>query len=72
MESNWSPCLQALEGHADSVWSVAFSHDSRWLASSSGDKTLRLWDTETGELLQVLKGHTAQSGPLFSHTTLGS
>jgi WD40 repeat protein len=38
----WSACLQTLEGHSDSVWSVAVSHDSARLASASNDKTVKL------------------------------
>lgn len=30
-------------GHDGSVTSVSFSHDSRWLMTSSSDKTVRLW-----------------------------
>lgn len=35
---------RTLEGHYSSVRSVAFSHDSKLLASGSGDKTIRVWD----------------------------
>lgn len=35
--------LQTLEGHADRVWSVAWSPSGNLLASSSGDKTVRIW-----------------------------
>ena len=35
-----------LPGHSDYVFSLAFSPDGKTLVSISGDKTLRLWDTE--------------------------
>jgi len=46
-----------LRGHTDFVWSGAFSPDSRRLASCSKDRTVRLWEIETGEC-RVLRGHT--------------
>jgi WD40 repeat protein len=38
---------QTLEGHAGGVWSLAFSYDSKLLASGSYNETIRLWDTVT-------------------------
>jgi WD40 repeat protein len=44
--------LRCPEGHADTVRSVALSKDGKRLLSSSNDKTLKLWDVESGKLLR--------------------
>ncbi|KAF9056729.1 WD40-repeat-containing domain protein [Rhodocollybia butyracea] len=56
------PRLQAtIEGHSGSVWSVAFSPDGNHIASGCADKTLRVWDARTGDLLVgPFNGHTGQ------------
>ena len=38
---------RAVKGHAAVVWQVAFSPDSRWLASSGYDNTIKLYALET-------------------------
>ncbi|KAL5639390.1 hypothetical protein ACGC1H_006784 [Rhizoctonia solani] len=47
-----------LMGHTDEVLSVAISPDGTNLTSGSRDKTLRVWDLKSKELLRVLEGHT--------------
>jgi len=42
MEADWNACLQTLEGHSDSVNSVAFSGDGHRLASASHDRTVKI------------------------------
>jgi WD40 repeat protein len=44
-------------GHDFFVASVVFSPDGRILASGSDDRTIRLWDTQTGASLAILRGH---------------
>ncbi|EGZ76068.1 hypothetical protein NEUTE2DRAFT_37003, partial [Neurospora tetrasperma FGSC 2509] len=58
VELDWNACLQTLEGHSDSVHSVAFSPDGQRLASGSLDKTVKIWDPASGSCLQTLKGHS--------------
>ena len=48
-----------LQGHPNSVYSVAFSADGEHVVSGGDDKTVRIWSTTTGTLEQTLKGHTS-------------
>ncbi|KAH8726251.1 putative WD-repeat protein [Phaeosphaeriaceae sp. PMI808] len=68
VDRDWSACLQTLEGHSDSVRSVAFSHNSTRLASASYDGTVKIWDASSGTCLQTLEGHSdSVNSVAFSH-----
>jgi len=45
-----------LEGHTGGIMAVAFSPDGKTLASGSVDKSIKLWDVDTGENLATLQG----------------
>ncbi len=51
--------LLILKGHTSSITSVAFSPDSRRIATASLDRTARMWDALDGQHLFTLKGHTS-------------
>jgi WD40 repeat protein len=46
-----------LKGHTDQVKSIAYSPSGDLIASGSYDRTVRLWDVETGACRQTLTGH---------------
>ena len=45
-------------GHTNRVHTVAFSPDGATLASGGSDKTVRLWDVDTGKQVGTFIGHT--------------
>jgi len=47
-----------LHGHDDRVRRVTWSPDARWLATASGDRTVRIWAADDSSELAVLLGHT--------------
>ncbi|CCA76432.1 related to WD40-repeat protein (notchless protein), partial [Serendipita indica DSM 11827] len=58
---SWSSLVLTLRGHGGGIWAVAISPCGGCIASGSEDKTIRLWDAETGKQIgQPLEGHTGQ------------
>ncbi|KIM20496.1 hypothetical protein M408DRAFT_81933 [Serendipita vermifera MAFF 305830] len=63
-QSEWPTTQNVLVGHGGSVYSVCFSLGGKRIASGSADRTIRVWDAETGEVVAgPLQGHT---GTVFS------
>lgn len=48
---------KVLTGHKNHVVYTQFSPDGRYLISTSWDKTARLWDIHTEEMVGIFKGH---------------
>ena len=60
-QTDWvprAPAGRTLTGHRGEVVRVAFHPVYSLLASASTDNMIKIWDWETGELEQTLKGHT--------------
>jgi WD40 repeat protein len=49
--------MAVLSGHTGWVRSVTFSSDGRSLASGSDDRTVKLWDMQTGGVVKTFHGH---------------
>ena len=46
-----------LDGHTDRITDVSWSPNGQFLASASHDRTIRLWDPDTGKEVRKLEGH---------------
>ena len=50
-------CIKTLLGHSDCEWEILVLSNKR-IASCTDDKTIRIWDKQSGDYTKVLKSHT--------------
>ncbi|TKR82112.1 hypothetical protein L596_015885 [Steinernema carpocapsae] len=60
----WSPSeskqpVARMTGHQQLVNQVMFSPDTRYIASASFDKSIKIWDGKTGKYITSLRGHVS-------------
>jgi WD40 repeat protein len=55
-----------MRGHTGAVNSAAFSHNDAFILTSSDDRTTKLWDTQTGELVTSLSDQAPVTNAEFS------
>lgn len=49
--------LERMTGHQQLINDVKFSPDGRMIASASFDKSIKLWDGNTGKFIATFRGH---------------
>lgn len=67
VDDDWSACLFEVGGHKDWVTSIAFSPDSKLVASGSLDETVKVWHAVTGQCIYILEAPNLIHSVDFSH-----
>jgi hypothetical protein len=50
---------KTLRGHNNRIYKASFSPDSRLVVTASGDSLAKVWDVNSGNMVQALKGHSS-------------
>jgi WD40 repeat protein len=64
-----SACLKTLTGHLDFIWTIALLQDNITLFSGGLDKSIKMWDITTGNLIRNLPNeHTSHITKIVQFT----
>ena len=66
LQTTWNSGVTTLEGHSSPVNSVAYSSAGDRIVSASWDKTIRLWDAQTGAQLHTFQDDYVVACAAFS------
>ena len=66
LHEHWPQDQAIFSRHTGRVSSVTYSPDGRYIVSGSWDKTVRVWDAETGEPIRELPCNDDVNGIAFS------
>jgi WD40 repeat protein len=61
------PELSVQTGHTEVINDVKFSSDNTFFATASADKTIILWDVNTGRQISILSGHNGSVNSILFH-----
>lgn len=50
---------KTLDGHNNRIYRACFSPNSRYVVTASGDSLAKVWDVNSGNMVQTLKGHSS-------------
>lgn len=60
--------ITSIKAHQNIISTIAFSYNTNILATASADKSVKLWNVKTFELMRVLSGHSDRvTSVAFSH-----
>lgn len=63
-----SQCLRTLVGHTGGVWSSQM--EDNIIISGSTDRTLKVWNADTGQCINTLYGHTSTVRCMHLHKNM--
>jgi len=51
--------MHVSHAHSSTIYSISISYNGKYLATGSADKLIKIWDMNTGDLIETLHGHTS-------------